>query len=111
MGETLEDIFQRKGRIDLPEVLTNLSEDLKGRLHEFAFQESGLEGGDRGKILHDCIQKIHERRLKKEKGELLKRIKEAEEQQEEKRLVPLLKERQELAKREKSLQNDSFRKG
>jgi uncharacterized membrane protein (DUF106 family) len=42
---------------------------------------------------------------------LLKRIKEAEKQQEEKRLVPLLKERQELAKREKGLQKDSFRKG
>ena len=111
MAEALEDIFQRKGRIDLPEALTNFGEDLKGRLYEFAFQESALEGGDRGKILQDCIQKIRERRLKKEKGELLKRIKEAEEQQEEKRLIPLLKERQELAKREKSLQNDSFRKG
>jgi uncharacterized membrane protein (DUF106 family) len=79
-------------------------------LCEFAFQESGLEGGDRGKILQDCIQKIREKGLKKEKGELLKRIKEAEKQQEEKRLVPLLKERQELAKREKGLQKDSFRK-
>ena len=111
IAEALEDLYQRKGRLDLPEALANFEEDLKGRLCEFAFQESGLEGGDQGKILQDCIQKIREKRLKKEKGELLKRIKEAEKQQEEKRLVPLLKERQELAKRERSLQKDSFRKG
>lgn len=111
IAEALEDLYQRKGRLDLPEVLANFEEDLKGRLCEFAFQESGLEGGDQGKILQDCIQKIREKRLKKEKGELLKRIKEAEKQQEEKRLVPLLKERQELAKRERGLQKDSFRKG
>jgi DNA primase len=111
IAEALEDLYQRKGRLDLPEALANVEEDLKGKLCEFAFQESGLEGGDRGKILQDCIQKIREKGLKKEKGELLKRIKEAEKQQEEKRLVPLLKERQELAKREKGLQKDSFRKG
>jgi DNA primase len=111
IAEALEDLYQRKGRLDLPEALANFEEDLKGRLCEFAFQESGLEGGDQGKILQDCIQKIREKRLKKEKGELLKRIKEAEKQQEEKKLVPLLKERQELAKRERGLQKDSFRKG
>ena len=111
IAEAIEDLYQRKGRLDLPEALANFEEDLKGRLCEFAFQESGLEGGDQGKILQDCIQKIREKRLKKEKGELLKRIKEAEKQQEEKKLVPLLKERQELAKRERGLQKDSFRKG
>jgi DNA primase len=111
MAEALEDLYQRKGRLDLPEALANFEEDLKGRLCEFAFQESGLEGGDREKILQDCIQKIREKRLKKEKGELLKKIKEAEKQPEGKRLVPLLKEHQELAKKERSLQKDSFRKG
>lgn len=111
IAEAIEDLYQRKGRLDLPEALANFEEDLKGRLCEFAFQESGLEGGDQEKILRDCIQKIREKRLKKEKGELLKKIKEAEKQQEEKRLVPLLKERQELAKRERGLQKDSFRKG
>jgi len=111
IAEALEDLYQRKGRLDLPEVLANVEEDLKGKLCELAFQESELEGGDRRKILQDCIQKIREKGLKKEKGELLKRIKEAEKQQEEKRLVPLLEERQELAKREKGLQKDSFRKG
>ncbi len=111
IANTLEDLYQKKGRLDLPEALANFEEALRERLCEFVFQESGLEGGDRGKILQDCIQKIREKRLKKEKGELLKRIKEAEKQQEERRLVPLLKEHQELAKREKGLQKDSFRKG
>jgi DNA primase len=110
IAETLEDLFQRKGRFDLPQALSTVDEDLKGRLSEFAFQEEGLEEGDRGKILQDCIQKIREKRIKKEKGELLKRIKEAEKQLEGKRLVPLLKERQELAKREKGIQKDGFRR-
>jgi DNA primase len=110
MAEALGDLYQRKGRLDLPEALANFEEDLKGRLCEFAFQESGLEGGDRGKILQDCIQKIREKRLKKEKGELLKKIKEAEKQPEGKRLDPLLKEHQELEKKERGLQKDSFRK-
>jgi DNA primase len=111
IAEDLEDLYQRKARLDLPEALAKVEEDLRGKLCELAFQESELEGGDRGKILEDCIQKIREKRLKKEKGELLKRIKEAEKQQEEKGLVPLLKEHQELAKREKGLQKDSVRKG
>jgi hypothetical protein len=111
IAEVLEDLYQRKGRLDLPEALASFEETLKGMLCEFAFQESGLEGGDRGKILQDCIQKIRERRLKREKGELLKRIKEAEKEQEGRRLVPLLKDHQELAKREKDLRKDGFRKG
>jgi DNA primase len=108
MAETLKELYQKKGRLDLPEALANFEGDLKGRLREFAFRESGLEGGDRGKILQDCVQKIHEKRLKREKDEVLKKIREAEKQQEGKRLLPLLKERQELAKREKGLQKDGF---
>ena len=111
IAKVLEDLYQRKGRLDLPEALASFEETLKGRLCEFAFQESGLEGGDRGRILQDCMQKIRGKRLKKEKGELLRRIKEAEKQQEERSLVPLLKEHQELAKREKNLQKDNIRKG
>ena len=110
IAEILENLYQKKGRLDLPEALANFEEDLRGKLCEFALQEGGLEGGDRGKILQDCIKKIHGKRLTKEKGESLKRIKEAEKQQEDKRLVPLLKEHQELAKRERGLQKDSFRK-
>jgi DNA primase len=103
-AETLIDLYRRKGRMDLPEALANVEEDFKGRLCEFAFRESGLEGGDWGRILQDCLQKIREKKLKKEKNELLKKIRDAEKQQEGKRLVPLLKEHQELAKRERGLQ-------
>ncbi len=109
IAEALEDLYRRTGKFNLPQALAHLDEDLKGRLSEFAFQEDGLEEGDRGRILHDCIQKIREKRIKRERGELLKKIKAAEKQQEGKRLIPLLKERQELAKREKSLHKD-FRK-
>lgn len=111
IAKALVDLYQRKGRLDLPEALASFEETLKGRLCELAFQESGLEGGDRGRILQDCMQKIRGKRLKKEKGELLRRIKEAEKQQEERSLVPLLREHQELAKREKDLQKDNTRKG
>jgi DNA primase len=108
MAETLKDLYQKKGRLDLPEALANFEGELKGRLCEFAFRESGLEGGDQEKILQDCVQKIREKRLKKEKDELLKKIREVEKEQEGKRLVPLLKEHQALVKREKGLQKDSF---
>ena len=109
IAEALEDLYQRTGRFNLPQALACFDDDLKGRLSEFAFQEDGLEEGDWGKILQDCIQKIRGKGIKREKGELLKKIKAAEKQQEGKRLGPLLKERQELAKREKGLQRD-FRK-
>jgi hypothetical protein len=110
IAEGLEDLYQRRGRFNLAQALACLDEELKRRLSEFALQEDGLEEGDRGKILQDCIQKIREKRIKRERGELLKRIQEAEKQKEGKRLVPLLKERQELAKRERGLQKDGFRK-
>jgi DNA primase len=103
MAEELESLFHKKGRIDLAGVMGGLDEDLKGRLCELTFQESGLEGGDREKILKDCVQKIREKRLKKDKTELLKRIKEAERQKGGRGLEALLMERQELAKKEKPL--------
>ncbi len=106
----LEDLYQRKGRLDLPEALAGAEEDLKKWLYDFAFQESGLEG-NREKILKDCIQKIRQERIKREKGELQKRIKEADKQQEDKGLNPLLKQKLELErKREKDLLKDSLRK-
>jgi DNA primase len=111
IAEALEDLYQRRGGFNLPQALAHFDEDLKGRLSEFAFQEDGLEERDRGKILQDCIQKIREKRIKREKGELQKRIKEVDQQQEDKRLDPLLKQKLELARqREKGLQKDGFRK-
>ena len=111
IAEALEDLYRRKGKFNLPQALAHFDDDLKGRLSEFAFQEDGLEEGDRQKILRDCIQKIREKRIKKEKGELQKRIKAVDQQQEDKRLGPLLKEKLELARqREKGLQKNGFRK-
>jgi DNA primase len=111
IAEALEDLYQKKGRFNLPQALAHFDDDLKGRLSEFAFQEDGLEEGDREKILQDCIQKIHEKRIKKVKGELQKKIKEVDQEQEDKRLDPLLKQKLELARqREKSLQKDGSRK-
>jgi DNA primase len=111
IGEVLEDLYRRRGRFNLPQALAHVDENLKGRLSEFAFQEEGLEEGDRGKILQDCIQKIREKRIKKEKGELQKRIKEVDQQQEDERLDPLLKQKLELARqRERGLQKEGFHK-
>jgi len=103
MAEGLEAIYQRKGRLDLTEALGRLEESLRERLGEFAFQESGLEGEMRDKILKDCIHQIRRKRLKKDEGELLKRIKEVEHQREGNGLEILLMKHQELAKRERGL--------
>jgi DNA primase len=111
IAETLEDLYQKKGRFSLPQALAHFDEDLKGKVSEFALQEDGLEEGDREKILEDCIQKIREKRIKREKGELQKRIKEVGQQPEDRRLDPLLKQKLELARqREKGLQKEGFRK-
>jgi DNA primase len=111
IAEGLEDLYQKRGRLDLPEALAIFGEDLKGRLCEFAFQESGLEGNWE-KILKDCIQKIRQEMIRKERAELQKRIKEADRQQEDNGLNPLLEQKLELArKREKGLQKDNFHKG
>ncbi|NWF93933.1 MAG: DNA primase [Syntrophaceae bacterium] len=103
MGQNLEGLHQRRGRLDLGEALDSLEEDLKRRLCEFAVQESDLETGDREKILRDCIQKIRRRRLKREEGEILGKIREAEKQTGEKGLEALLLRRQELTRRGRSL--------
>ena len=110
MALGLESLYQKKGRLDLAEALGSFEEDLRGRLGEYAFQESGLEGGNQEKILKDCIQKIHQRKLKKDEAELLKRIKEMERQKGGKGLEALLMERQELARRERGLWKDSLGK-
>ncbi len=107
MAEDLQAFYQTKGKLDLAEALGRVEEDLKGGICAFVFQENGLEGGDLERVLEDCIQKIREGRLKRDKKELLKRIKEAEKQKGEKGLDALLLERQELAKRESRLRKTS----
>jgi DNA primase len=103
MAENLEVLYRKRGRLDLTEALGRLEEDLKERLCEFAFEQSDLEAGDREKILRDCIQKIRRKRLRKDEDNVLKRIKEAEKQEEGKGLEDLLVERQELTRKGKTL--------
>jgi DNA primase len=111
MGQALGDIYRKKGRLDLTEMLGTFEEDLKGRLYEYAFQEGGMEGSSREKILRDCIRKIRQKKLKKDEIELLKRIKEVEREKGERELEVLLLEHQELAKRGKGFLKEDLRKG
>jgi hypothetical protein len=60
-----------------------------------------MEGADPEKVLKDCIQRIRQKKLKKDEGELLKRIKEAEKTKGQRELEALLLERQALARRER----------
>jgi hypothetical protein len=107
----LEAFYQRKGKLDLGEALGRVEEDLKAGVCAFVFQENGLEGGELEKVVEDCFQKIREGGLKKEKQELLKRIKEAEKRKGEKGLEALLLEWQELVKRENRLRKVSPQNG
>jgi DNA primase len=102
MALELEKFYQKKGTLDLTEALGGLEEDLRKKFYEFVFEGGSLEGGDREKILKDCIQKIRGKRMKKDEGELLKKIKDAERQKEGKGLEALLLARQDLARRWKS---------
>jgi len=105
IAEEMENLYQRKGRLDLAETLGCLEEDLKRRLCEFVFQESGLDKGQGERILKDCIRKIREESLRRDKVELLRRIKEAERENRGKVLEALLLEHQELARRGRALGN------
>jgi DNA primase len=111
LGQGLEGIFQKKGKLNLTEALGEVDEGLKERLCEYAFQESGVEGDQRERILKDCIEKIRRRNVKKDESDLLRRIKEAERQKGGGGLEALLMERQEMAKKEKGRLKGSLRKG
>ena len=105
IAEGLESLFQIRGKLNLPEALGALEEDLRERLCEVVFRD-GDPAGDPGKMLKDCLRKIRERRLQKDKRDLLKRIREAEKEKREKELEALLRERQRLAEKERALQRD-----
>jgi DNA primase len=111
MAEDLQTFYEKKGRLDLAEALGGVAEDLKGGMCSFVFKETGLEGGDLDKVLEECIQMIRERSLRRDKRELLGRIKEAERQKGEKGLEALLLERQELAKKESNLRKMGDKNG
>ena len=101
IAEDLEAFYQRKGRLEVAEALGSLGEDSRKWVSEFALQENGMEGADPEKVLKDCIQRIRQKKLKKDEGELLKRIKEAEKTKGQRELEALLLERQALARRER----------
>jgi DNA primase len=111
LGQGLEGIFQKRGKLNLTEALGEVDEGLKERLCEYAFQESGAEGDQRERILKDCIEKIRRRKSKKDESDLLRRIKEAERQKGGGGLEALLMERQEMAKKEKGRLKGSLQKG
>jgi DNA primase len=99
IGEELESLYREKGKLDLAEKLESLEENLKKRLCELVFEESGLEPGQRERILMDCIRKIREEREKKDGSELLRRIKEAETKNQGNVLEALLLEHQERTRK------------
>ena len=106
MAEGLIGLHEKGEGQTLAEGLDHFEEDVRRQLSAFAIQESGLEEGTHEKVLEDCIQKIRERRAKNIRGELLRRIKDAEKRQGKKELDALLLERQELARRESGLRKE-----
>jgi len=104
LAEDLEGLYRRDGKVDLPKILEALEPGLKERLYDLVFR-GGAPEGDPKKILADCFQKIREDRLKRDKRELLRRIREVERGSGGKELDALLMERQRLAERERALQS------
>jgi DNA primase len=96
IAEHLEGLYRRKGTFDLAEASGGLEEDLQRSLRSICLHEDGLEDRHREKVLVDCVQKIHERRVRQYRGELLRRIKEAERRHGVKEVEALLQERQKL---------------
>lgn len=101
MGLKLGTLHRERGKLELAQIMEAFEEDPRSLLREYAFQENGVEESGRERILKDCIQKIHGKKLKKDGNELLKRIKEVERKRGENGLEALLMEHQELTKREK----------
>jgi len=104
LGLALEDLYQKKGWLNLSEALGTMEKDLSERLRKYAFEETGIEANRLEKIFNDCIQKIRQKKLKREGKELLKRIQEMEKRRGGEGLEALLSRHQEMAKREKGLQ-------
>jgi len=98
IAETLEHLYQRKGRVDPKEALGFFEEDIQKRFCQLVFQDEAFEEDQIEKMVRDCIQKIQERRFKKDRLELLKKIKEAE-KKEGRGLEALLAEHQNLLRR------------
>ena len=100
MAEGLESLFRARGRLDVQEALETIEADLKERFCEFVFHEGGT-AGDLEKMLRDCFQKIRDRRLKRDRGEMLKRIRAAEKETGGEELEALLREHQKRPEKER----------
>jgi DNA primase len=105
----IEEAYGRKGKLDLSETLEALPEDLQRELSRIAFHEKDVDEGLRQKMLQDCIQKIREKRLKRENRELLKKMREAERGDTGKGMEALLLERQNRIRMEKDLSGNRVR--
>ncbi len=110
LGEELVNSFQKKKRLDLTALLERMDGIGKEKLIQFIFEESGTESYPREQMLRDCIQKIRQKKLKRDQDLLLRKIKEVEKQKDGEALEALLMERQELAKKEKGTAKPSVRK-
>jgi hypothetical protein len=99
----LEGFFRKHGNRGLSKAFESLDEDFRKRLSEIAFRFARPEG-DPERMLQDCLQKIREHQAKRDKRDLLKRIREAEKGKKGDELQTLLLERQKLAEMEKTLQ-------
>jgi DNA primase len=102
MAEGLESQFRTRGKLDLPEVLETIEADLKERFCQFLFHERGA-AGDLERMLKDCFRNVREKRLKRDRGERLKKIQEAEREKGGGELEALLREHQKQAERTRTL--------
>lgn len=100
IARAMEEVYRRRGDLPLSEVMAGLEETLQDKLRRIIFKEVVFEEGIEEKILDDCVQKIRERRLKRDKSELRRRIREAEKETGGEVLEALLAEHQALARRE-----------
>jgi len=99
IGEDLERLYQKRGSLDLPSVIETLDEGLKAKVREMVFH-AGAPEGDLKKMLTDCIQKIHERKFKKDQQDRIRKIREVEKQKEGSALESLLIDHQKHARKD-----------
>lgn len=110
LGEALVNAFQKKKRLDLTDLLEGMDGAGKEKLLQYTFEESGTESYPREQMLRDCIEKIRQKKLKRDHDHLLRKIKEVEQQRDGEALEALLMKHQELVKKEKGTTKHRFQK-
>ena len=68
IAKALEDLYQRKGRLDLPEALASFEETLKGEVVRVCLSGKWAGGGRSGKDLAGLYAKDSWKEVKKRKG-------------------------------------------